>query len=75
MIARNKRRAALLKELRSIHSGEWTPLDAAKNNAGWQAQLAARHAQNAQYFAGCAVALDKPASVGASPNDCMPYLV
>ena len=44
MIARNKRRAALLKELRSIHSGEWTPLDAAKNNADWQAQSAARHA-------------------------------
>ena len=56
MIARNKRRAALLKELRSIHSGEWTPLDAAKNNADWQAQSAARHAQYAQYFAGRAVA-------------------
>ena len=47
MIARNKRQAALLKELRSIQSGEWTPLDAAKNNANWHAQSAARHAQNA----------------------------
>ena len=56
MIAWNKRQAALLKELRSIQSGEWTPLDAAKNNANWHAQSAARHAQNAQYFAGRTVA-------------------